>query len=103
VTKINRRLVDAMKAYFIKEATRRVYDQAGDRSSASELRDRARRRRQRICPGEKRDGRCSPGAWLCRLCKRWHYLERRPVRRGTAARLADALPRRAPAVTRRAG
>lgn len=41
------------------------------------------------CPGIKRDGRCSPGAWLCRFCKRWHYLKLRPVRHGTVRKLAD--------------
>jgi len=35
------------------------------------------------CPRVKRDGRCSPGAWHCPLCKQWHYLKRNPVRRGT--------------------
>ena len=35
------------------------------------------------CPRVSRDGRCCPGAWLCPLCQRWHYLKRNPVRRGT--------------------
>lgn len=41
------------------------------------------------CPGMQCDGRCCPGAWLCRFCKRWHYLMRCPVRRGTVRRLRD--------------
>jgi len=44
------------------------------------------------CPGMMRDGRCSPGAWLCRLCGRWHYLKRNPVRRGTLPRKRNGDP-----------
>jgi len=42
-----------------------------------------KRRRGDECPRMQRDGRCCPGAWLCRICKQWHYLRRNPVRRGT--------------------
>jgi len=42
-----------------------------------------KRSSQEPCPWEKRDGRCCPGAWLCRHCGNWHYLKRNPVRRGT--------------------
>lgn len=41
------------------------------------------RKRAVPCPREKRDGRSSPGAWRCALCGQWHYLRRKPVRRGT--------------------
>lgn len=44
------------------------------------------------CPGMMRDGRCSPGAWLCRLCKRWHYLKRSPVRRGNLSDKRNGSP-----------
>lgn len=42
-----------------------------------------KRRPRSKCPREQRDGRSGPGAWLCPLCKHWHYLKRNPVRRGT--------------------
>ncbi|HSX23211.1 MAG TPA: hypothetical protein VLE97_10610 [Gaiellaceae bacterium] len=41
------------------------------------------RKKAGACPREKRDGRSSPGAWRCPICKHWHYLKRNPVRRGT--------------------
>ena len=47
--------------------------------------------RSRACPGMQRDGRCCPGAWLCRICKQWHYLKRCPVRRGTARTMRLAI------------
>ncbi len=48
-----------------------------------------RNQRTGACLGIQRDGRCAPGAWLCALCDRWHYLKRNPVRRGTLVRKGD--------------
>ena len=55
------------------------------------VRKRKRSPNENACPGMRRDGRCCPGAWLCRICKKWHYLKRRPVQRGTSRTLRGAI------------